>query len=66
MPQFDTQGSLNPTLGLTEHHPNPNPMGDSGVPLPPELWQLRAVPTALGSLQHAYHPLGQSLSLTHT
>ena len=29
-----------------------------------ELWQLRAVPTALGRLFHAHHPLEQSLSLT--
>jgi len=30
----------------------------------PELWQMKAVPTALGSLLHAYCPLGQSLFLT--
>ena len=29
-----------------------------------ELWQLRAVPTALGSLFHAHHALVQNLSLT--
>jgi len=27
----------------------PNPRSDSSVPTPPELWQLRAVPTALRS-----------------
>lgn len=31
-----------------------------------ESWQLRAIPTVLGSLFHAHHPLVQNLFLTHT
>jgi len=31
-----------------------------------ELWQLVAVPAALGRLFHAHRPLGQNLSLTPT
>jgi len=44
--------SLNPTPGSAQHHPNP--MSESSV---------RAVPTALGRLFRAHHPLGQHLSL---
>ena len=36
------QGSI---VGLDAQ--NPTPMAGSGVPVLPELWQLRAVPTAL-------------------
>ena len=43
---------------------NPNPMSESAVQTPPELWQLSALPTALGSPFHAHHPLVQTLSLT--
>ena len=32
----------------------------------PELWQLEAVPTALGSPFHAHHPLVHNLSLIPT
>jgi len=39
-------------------------MSESGVPMLPDLQQLRAVPTALGSLFHAHRPLGHSLFLT--
>jgi len=42
---------------------NSNPISESIVPVLPEVWQLRAVPTALGRLFHA-HPLVQNLSLT--
>ena len=38
-------------------------MSDSTVQTLLELQQLRAVPTALGSLLHAHHPLVQNLSL---
>ena len=42
---------------------NPNPMSESTVQILLELQQLRAVPTALGSLFHAHHALVQNLSL---
>jgi len=52
------------TEASTQHHPNP--MAESNVPTLPELQQLEAVPTALGTLFHAHHPMGQSLPLTPT
>jgi len=42
----------------------PNPMSEGIVQMLLELWQLRAVPTALGSPFHAHRPLVQTLSLT--
>jgi len=35
---------------------NPKPMSKSAVQMLPELWQLGAMPPALGSLFHAHHP----------
>jgi len=43
---------------------NSNPMSESGVQTLLELQQLEAIPTALGSLFRAHHPLVQTLSLT--
>jgi len=39
-------------------------MSESGVQMPLELQQLRAVPAALGNLFHVHCPLVQNLSLT--
>ena len=39
---------------------NPNLTSECDVSMLPELWQLRSMPTALGSLFHAHHPLGCS------
>ena len=57
-------GSSRSTPGPTQDCPNPNPMSESNVPMFPELWQPWAVPTALGILFRAHHPLGHSLFLT--
>ena len=40
-------GSVSPAPSPTQHHPNT--LAEDGVPTLPELWQLRAMPTALGS-----------------
>lgn len=45
---------------------NSNSEFESSVQTVLELWQLKAVPTALDSLFHAHHNLGQNLSLTPT
>lgn len=42
-----THGDRGAQPDPTQHHPNPNPIAESGVPALPELRQLRAVPTAL-------------------
>ena len=60
------QGSLSPILAPHRITQNPNPMSESTIQMLLELQQLRAVPTALGSLFHAYRPLVQTLSLTPT
>jgi len=45
---------------------NPNPTSDSIVKRFLELWQLRAMFTAIGGLFHAHCPLMQNLPLTPT
>lgn len=40
-------GSVSPAPSPTQHHPNT--LAEGGVPMLPELWQLRAMPSALGS-----------------
>lgn len=56
---FQRSSFLEPNPCSIQHHPNP--MTESSAPMLLELQQLRAVPTALGNLLHAYRPLGQSL-----
>jgi len=41
---WDPQGSLSQTSRSTQHHSNPNPTADSGVPALPELWKVRLCP----------------------
>ena len=56
---------VGPTSNSRLHiEPPKNYMTESFVQMLCELRQLRAVPTVLGRLFHAHHPLGQSLSLT--
>jgi len=59
----DIQGSLSPNPGPTQHHPKSNPTSESTVQILLELQQLRAVPTALGSLFHAHSSLIQNPQL---
>jgi len=47
--------------GSTQHRPKSNPVSASAVPALFELWQLGAVPAALGSLLQAHRPLLKSL-----
>lgn len=56
---FQRSSFLEPNPCSIQHHPNP--MTESSAPMLLELQQLRAVPTALGNLLHAYRPLRQSL-----
>ena len=58
---------IKPNLWLhAQHHPNPNPTYKSGVPVLPELQQLKVMPTALSSLFHSHRSLGQNIFLTPT
>lgn len=47
----DSQGSDSPNSVFTQDHPNP--ISESSVTVFLEFWQLRDIPTSLGSLCHA-------------
>jgi len=51
-------------LALHSTTQNSTPMSESSVQMLLELWQISALPAALGSLFHAHHPLVQKLFLT--
>ena len=57
-----THKDQSPNPDTTTHHTNPNSMSGSGVPMLPELWQLGAMPTALGSCAMPTALWGKALS----
>lgn len=51
------QGLQSPTLSHHRTTRKPNPIAQNVVQMLLELWQLGVIPTALGNLCHAHHPL---------
>lgn len=58
-----TRITRSPAPASTQYLPKSNPLSENAVQTLLELWQLGAMPTAVGSLFHAHCPLVQNLSL---